>query len=572
MILMVFTFFFVVALAAIAIDLGSVRNDRADNQVAADHAAAAAVRSYTDDGGIVACEVAVDYLETNLGHTLAGTDCPSFPERCFTTTVSTTTAGVAGDLAVTITHPVDDSDALMQPGAIGAAPIPISDADGDRCSRIGVSVTEIHRTFFGGLMGVHDLTSAVHAVAVDGTDASAARMANLVVLERHECDAISASNGAGDGGIVVQGVVNGSGETQPGRIAVDSDGTSGCNSKGTIAVDGTNALIQANGPPGCPTEVGVSGSGDGCGIIETLAPGPPGCVMPACSNSGIINPPVQRMDFRVTRAPVDHRWNCKAPYPASYDIDDCFMAGFGPPPYIDQLIADIGPSGLPAGFNSYRGAGYPCNISASQVVFVPQGNWVVDCRLRVNGSLVFRGGNVVFDDEVAVGSDGHLDLNHSNGGTYGPWTENADLDHTTSSENAAVLYIRNGEFKKIGQSIVVLNSTMAYLAPGANVNLTGGSGILIWKAPTEGPFSGLAMWSDSTVENSFSGQATLGMQGIFFAPLATLSYSGNGKQQQVAAQYVVRKLHVSGQGRLEIIPDYTHGVIFPRVWPSVLIR
>jgi hypothetical protein len=571
MILTVFAFLFVVAMAAVAIDLASVRNDRADNQVAADHAAAAGIVAHTDDGGIVGCQRALTYLQANLAYTMTGADCSSFPDRCFPSTTSVSTTGVAGDLSITITHPVDDNDPLMQPAAIGAANLPITDADGDRCSRIGVAVTEIHRNYFGGFLGIGQLTSTVHTVALDGTDSSAARSANLVLLERHECDVLTASNGAGDGGIRVRAVVEPSGEIQPGRIAVDSDGTVNCNSKGTIDVDGTNALIQADGPPYCASEVGVAGSGDGCGILETYAPGPPGCVMPACNSSGIINPAPNQMEFRVTRAPVDHRWNCKASYPVAYDIDGCYLAGYDPP-YIDQLVAAIGSSGIPSGFTSYTAAGHDCNLSASEVETVPFGNWVVDCNLKINGQLTFRGGNVVFDDDVSLQSDGSLAINDINHGTYGTWSEGDALDHTISSEDAAFLYIRDGEFSKAGQATVLLNSTMVYLAPTTNLKLAGGSGVLEWTSPTEGPFTDLAMWSDSDVTNIFGGQSTLFMEGVFFAPLAVLDYTGNGNQQQVAAQYVVEKLHVSGQGRLEIIPDVSRGVIFPRDWPTVLIR
>jgi len=570
LILTVFALAFIAAVAALAIDLAAVRNDRADNQVAVDSAAAAGILSHTEEGGIVACQTALEYLQTVMKVTVTGAGCSGFAERCTPTTASVSTTGTAGDLSITITHPVEDSDPLMQPGAIGAPTMAVSEADGDRCGRLGVSVTEVHRTFFGGMFGVDDLTSTVHAVALDGTDRSAARMVNLVLLDRHGCDVLTANNGSGGGGIQVGAVTDATGRVHPGRISVDSDAGLGCGPKGTIDVDGTNAVIRADGPPNCPTETGPAGSGQGCGVIETFAPGPPGCLMPACSSSGTITPAPIRMDRRVTRAPIDHRWNCKATYPISYDIDGCFDAGYMPP-YVDQLIADIGATGLPSGFQSYTVAGRPCSLGASDVVVIPPGNWLVDCQLNVNGSLTFVGGNVVFDDDVSIQSDGSLTINNANTETYN-WTEKTDLDHTESSADAAYAYFRAGELSKTGQATITLRSTVVYLAPGSNIDISGGSGALDWTAPSEGPFDGLAMWSDSAVTNDFGGQTSLSMEGVFFGPLATLRYTGNGAQIQVGAQYVVNRLHVSGQGKLKILPDGARAIPFPLPRPTVLIR
>ncbi len=570
LILTVLALLFIVAAAAVAIDLAAVRNDRADNQVAADSAVTAGILAYTEDGGQVACQTALDYLVSNTGYTMTGADCSSFPERCKTTTPSATTTGVVGALTITITHPVDDSDPLMRPGAIGAPDLGVTAADGDRCGRLGVSITEVHQTFFGGVIDVDQLTSVVHAVALDGTDRSPARMANLIVLERHDCNALAASNGSGDGGIILGAVTDASGQVHPGRVSVDSDAGSGCGPEGTIDVNGTNGLIRADGPPGCPNEVGPPGSGQGCGIIETFAPGPPGCLMPACSNTGVIQPAPVQMDRRITRAALDHRWNCKASYPPAYDIDGCLDTSVTPP-YIDQLTAAVGPGGTPPGFNGYTAAGHPCSLGASDIVTVPPGNWVVDCKLKINGSLTFAGGNVVFNKEVAVQSDGSLTVNNANPDVYS-WTEGTNLDHTESSSDAAYAYFRAEQLKKNGQGSITFRSTMVYLAPGVDLEISGGSGVLDWSAPTEGPFRDLALWSDSDQTNDLGGQTNMVMEGIFFAPLATLRFTGNSIQQQVAAQYVVNKLHVSGQGALVIAPDADRGVAFPLPWPTVLIR
>ena len=62
------------------------------------------------------------------------------------------------------------------------------------------------------------------------------------------------------------------------------------------------------------------------------------------------------------------------------------------------------------------------------------------------------------------------------------------------------------------------------------------------------------------------------MGGVFFAPKATVTYAGNGFQQQAAAQFISDKLAVSGSGLLVIKPDTSRAVLFPAPNASTLIR
>lgn len=559
----------VVLMAAIAIDLGMLRNDRSDNQAAVDSAATAGILAYTEDGGVVACRHALGYLESVLGRAASGIDCLAFPERCLPYTASVEETGTSGAFTVAIVHPVDDGDPLMVPGAIGADPVPLTAADGDRCERLAVSVTEVHETFFGGIIGVDELATRVHAVALDGTDRSPGRMVSVAVLERHGCESLTAT-GSGSAGIRVGAIDDGNGRSYPGWLAVDSDGAAHCGPKGVVDVSGANAWIRVDGPPGCPGEVGPVGSGQGCGRLEIVAAGTPGCALPACSSGGQLWPSPTQLDRPVTRAPGDHRWNCKAAYPAAYDIEGCFLAGFRPP-YVDQLIAAVGPAGIPAGFSSYTSAGFPCTVDNATVVTVPPGNWVVDCALRVGGQLTFIAGNVVFDDDVTVGSNGELRINHANGNVY-TWVAETNLIPDQSSSDAAWVYFRAGDLGKNGGGTIDFRSSMVYLAPGSELDVSGGTGAVGWTAPRVGPFADLALWSDSGADIRLGGQASLQMEGVFFAPLSSLSYIGNGSQTQTEGQYFVGELHVVGQGRLDIIPDSRRAVAVPLPHPSILIR
>lgn len=574
MVVAAITMLSLLAVAAVVVDLAAARSDRADNQVTADAAAAAAAAEATAGTGQDGCAAAVAYAEEHLGATL-GVSCSTIPASCSASTPSATVSGTVGAITVEITHPVPDTSALMTSASMGATAQAVIGDDGDQCGRFGVRVSEQRATFFGGVVGVEEQTTSVHAVALAGQASGQTRAINLLLLEKTDCPAISMSgSGGGVGGIAVAAVLNPvTGTVEPGVLAVDSDASgSGCSGNGTIDVNGSNSVIQANGPTGCPGEL-VAGTGQGCGEIQTVASGGPGCAMPACSSSGTVAPDPTKTNQRLTRAPIDWRYNCKSSYPSALGIDGCPYTGTNGPS-IDQLVADIGGSGIPTGFSDYQAAGYPCNISGppSTVVVVPEGNWYVGCNLSVNRTLTFTGGNVVFGGDVSVQSSATLNFNSAATATYS-WSPPGPVDHREYSADAAYVYMQGGSFSKSGQGTVTFTGTMLYLSASSSISMGGGtSGSVDWSAPTEGPFEDLAMWSESGTSHGFAGQASLTLDGVFFAPVAEMRYSGNGIQQQVAAQFISETLAVSGRGQLIISPVFDRSILFPDVSYARLIR
>ena len=381
------------AIAALVLDLGAVRSNRAASRVAADAASTAGALDAAEGDGRAGCETALDYLELNLAGvtTISGASCLGFPTTCDPTTPSVSTTGSSGNWTVTLTYPVPDAEAVLDPSAIGAGSQAISADDGNQCERFGVSITSNHQHLFASVIGASSQDTTVSSVARTYIPPAEDFALNLLILERYDCDAISAAgSGGGSGGIVVDAVLNtDTGELDPGFIAIDSDGSGVCGGDGVLDVDGGNAYIRADGPTGCPTEtgthVGAGGLtvGEGCGALRLLAPGVPGCNYPACTSSGTVVPDPTRGRERVTRAPVDHRFNCKPtyPFPVGWEIEPCADA---PAPYIDNLVAAYGGAGTPVGFSSWTGAGYPCTIDGSPgtEIIAPAGNWHVDCDSR----------------------------------------------------------------------------------------------------------------------------------------------------------------------------------------------
>jgi len=569
MVMVALLFVILVVIAATVIDLAATRSDRSVNQVAADSAATAGAGVVRDIGGQGACGVAVGYLEELAGQPIPGLDCTGFPTTCNLTTTPALTTTTFGSQTISLTHPVLDSDPLMNPGAVGAAGQTVHPLDGEPCDRFGVQINDVHTTVFARIIGSATVQSSIHSVALAGAHFDTGRAINLLLLERHDCQVLQVQGGGGgQGGIIVQAVIDDiNGQTLPGRINVDSDASGGCSSKGVISAGGTGAVIRADGLPGCPGETS-DGPGAGCGTMEVLAPGPPGCLMPACNSTGLVAPSPEQTFERLTRAMIDWRYNCKSPYPAALDIDRCPNSAVRPA-YIDSLVADVGSSGVPTGFQSYTAAGYPCWITGPTTV--PVGNWVVDCSdLKVSDVLKFQGGNLIFDGDITLQGPSTLSINTSNSHSFS-WVENSPLDITDHSGQATFVYLRDGVVSKGSQAHLDMDQVMVYVTSTSLLDVGGGSGSLRWIAPTTGPFDDLALWSETAAEHKFGGGSSLELEGVLFAPYGDFTYSGNGTQQQVAAQFISLTLSTNGGGLLAIQPRSSRSVLFPSI-TATLIR
>lgn len=564
-----------VLIVALVIDLGSTRSDRREGQSAVDNAATAGAMTILRGGtGQAACEEAFTFLQVALGGvTLTGDSCAAFA-TCESTDPPIVRSGT--DYRATIYRPVpngaasDGANLMQRTSTIGATGTLA--AEGTVCGRFGVRVQTTKGAYFGGIAGQNSRPSAVHAVALVGTPGISDRLINLAVLDRRECGAIALS---GQGGVIAEAVVTGS-VTEPGTISVDSDGTVSCGT--TVSLGSPNNTLRADGPV-CSTAI-VAGTGQGCGKIDLYASGAPGCNAPACSRhaSSTLSPTPRRATARVTREPVDHRYDCKASYATSFwwsqqpDIAACPESGTRPA-YISSLISAMPATGAPAGWSTYPRPSTTdtCTHNSSTPIIVPVGNWFVNCgTLSVGGPLTFLGGNILFAGGLDVGSQGVMLVNSLNANSF-PWSEDAAFNAAQHSSDASYLYFKDGQsFSKGAQGQVTLNNVMVYMGRTSSLGLGGGSGSLTWTAPRTGPFTDLALWSDSVNDANFGGQASLVMDGAFFTPLSLINYSGQG-DNDVTAQFISRKISASGQGAIKLTP--TRGIFVPPTATAIsLIR
>lgn len=567
MILVVSALFVLIGASAIAVDIGALWLQRSADQKVTDNAAAAGALELANTDGQQACEVALSYVVVNTDEigSLDDSGCGTAFSSVCTTGESLTMN--SGRFTITVTHPVSDTDPLMTSGIIGARSQVLHGDDGEACERFGVEMVAVRDSLFAQFLGHEEGSTAVHTVAAS-TRSEEGPPLNLLVLNRTECQTIHVQ---GNGGIIVDAVVGEDDSGNPiglthGLAASDSDGSAGCSSDGVIDVDGGNSEIRADGPEGCPDQIGthdVDGftAGEGCGLIQTVAPGTPGCEQsvntPACTpGSGGDNKPLPDptgLPGKITRESVDHRFNCWSDYtspPAGTDWATSPLTGdqsiggcTGSPDHIYDLIIDVGSTGNPInrGLWTTWSDGHSCTVDSGNPDVTINGNVVFDCASLSVKANVTVNGNVVFDGDVEVTSSGHLDIGNTSGSPG--WA-----------------FFRDGTLSKGGSASLTFDQTTVYMSETSGVVMSGGDGSLTWVAPETGEFEDLALWSDSPTLHEWAGQAGLVMEGVFFTPLATGDYSGTSGQNQTDAQWIADKLVARGQGTLLIRPSVERGI------------
>jgi hypothetical protein len=546
-------------LAGLVIDIAALRHDRAADRAAADAAALAGVAVLNQDPvagvpmGPQACqEVWTYFLQNRPDATPVRTTppCNSFTGACLG--VPRDVDGRAGAYTVTIRYPVPDGDPMMDSERVGGdVAQALDEIDGQPCGRIGVRVVRERALAFGEAFGLDSTTTDVHSVAVATTSYDARFPIALLILDRTGCGALIANGG---GSVLVR-----SSGTHPGYIAVDTDASQCTGGNYGTDAQGAGSTIVAEGV--------ASGSP---GIIALYALRQTNCNITdhACDPSDVaartVAPAPLGTSRRTGRTQVDWRFNCKVDYGALV-LRPCPLAGQRQA-YIDTLTAAIGTSGKPPGYQDYK-ATYGCSIGPGTTVEVPVGNWWVNCSLDVKGILTFKGGNVVFDGAIKVGSSGTFKMNVANTGTL-PAACQTTVCITSSSANHAFAYVRSGGVERVAGGNLVFDNTFVYLANGST-SLTGGNGSLTWTAPgtsrsqPSGPFEDLALWSASTLAHGMSGGSALTIDGVFFTPNAEFTYSGSGNQVQAKAQFITWRLKVTGSGQLTMSPDPDRAIEFP---------
>lgn len=534
LVLLAFSMVLLMGVAAVAVDLAAVRYDLRAAQLASDAAATAGAihidpvaGSDAEDG----CQVAWEYLLENIEDTVAPLsppNCGAFSGACPASEREVPAS--AGPYSFVITHPVPDGHDLM----LGQPLTP--EIDGAACQRLGVTVERTRDYTFARVIGFVAGTPTADSVARIAVRPGEGELVPLLVLEPTGCNALITS---GHGAVTVDYF-----EDVPGIIAVDSDGSKSDNphtcsphNRYTInSNDNDLNWIHANPTPdGIPSRI-LSYALPGTKSYEEVD-----------VTSGRLSPrptaldEVGADDGRITRAPIDHRYNCKPsydPYLGFVPLDGCASSD---PPHIDNLRAAYGGSGNP-GFVHKWTDHHSCFLNNVGTIS-EFGNWWIDCpgglSINQDTTVTLDGGDLVFDGGIDIGSNGQLHINPSE-----------SSDH--------VVFLRSGDLTKGGgDSKLTMRRTMVYMESG-RVDVGGGSeeDSLQWSAPLDGNFEDLALWAEAPLQFGIGGQGSNKLEGTFFTPLADpFSLTGQAGQFQTSAQFLTRRLEVKGLGEVFMTPD-----------------
>ena len=427
--------------------------------------------------------------------------------------------------------------------------------DGVPCQRLGVSIIRNRDHWLAPIIGSNSNSTAVSTVAGINPDVGEGDVVPLVILEPIGCDALTAD---GKGKITVTHF-----NDSPGFIVVDSDGSGvDCSPASPYIIE-----VQAVGPERWIRAIPMPAPGSVPSAILSYAlsgaagSDPTRAYNPADLLTGIVGAdpsdpvdtyfqlyprPLPRSS-RVTRAPIDWRYNCQATYPVYLGIvtiDPCPTASAT---HIDDLVTLLqGPLG-PVGFSRWTDT-YPCTIGAGTTV-IENGNWWVDCdpRFIVNGgTVIFDDGDVVFNGDIDLRSTGVLEIN-------------------PSPSNDHLVFVRDGDLLKGGQSSISMTRTFVYLKDGV-IDLVGGTGGLVWTAPLlpTSNFEDLALWSESPDQHELGGQSGNTLSGTFFTPYADpFTLSGISGQLQTDAQFLTRRLVVTGFTEVLMKPNPETSTLIP---------
>ena len=568
-----------IGMAAIAVDLGALRSDIRADRLAADAAVTAGVAEinpFSGADGQEACEVAWDYLLLNIedeGASVTAPNCALLAGNCMAALPVTVPAS-AGPYSFEITYPVPDGNPLMGSQAINHL------FDGVSCQRLGFSIERTRNHWLAPILGSNSNSTNVSAVARNAAGPGGGEIVPLLVLEPISCDALYTS---GQGKVTVSWFMD-----TPGFIVVDSDGSKTGNPNACIGA--SNWTIDSKGnqngwiraiptPSGIPSVIlsyalsGAFGSNPARGydpgdLTSPVDPAditdPAELLMPQTWFR--LYPTPSFTSQRITRAAIDHRYNCKLNYPDyPLDLNDPGLGGIpirpcleAAAPHIDNLVVAYGaPAGVsPMGafqrwsINPDGTPRYPCTVDDTTwgpASIAVAGDWWVDCPgglvISNTKTVVFSAGNVVFDGDIDIRSFGILRVNPA-----------PSSDHVVFVRGTV---LSNSDLKKGAQTQIFLNQTMVFLQYGV-IDLVGGSGGLTWTAPLlpTSNFEDLALWSESPDEHQIGGQAGNQLTGTFFTPFASpFNLTGQAGQFQTDAQFITRRLEVGGQGEVKMHPD-----------------
>lgn len=475
------------------------------------------------------------------------------------------------------------------------------------CDQLAVIVKEKEDPGFGRVVGATELSSRIRSVGRVTVRNDVKAVIALLLLERDDCNVLSFSGtnsavrvkGNGDR----PGIVHADSIASPAGDNCNNQILSGVSASTADGYSGPSILAEqaeTGGPPPESGRVSVSAlagyAGANPGKAATACPstvlGAPGNCVTGSTRKGRGNVDVlyrQRMiDLRVEAA----LWTSSAP--AGFTVfPDCASV----PAVVTQQRVFIN-----------------CSSFNSATVFTANNAEVVIAgRIFGSNDIVFENPAKVYVRDGVSRSGGILSVNAGISPDCTARGNNALGGDRSKSTKFVVL---NGSFSASGGAINRMCQTMLFLADATstggscdllpaiptsnnvapydncfdgNLSLSGG-GAFDWTAPdaTDNPmsasdpadatylddFEDLAFWTETQNGNSLSGGGANVMKGIFFLPNADPFTISGGAAQAIErdAQFITRKLRLTGNGLLTMRPNPNNSVTFPYFESYDLVR
>jgi hypothetical protein len=630
LVLMVLLLVVLLGMAALVVDLGLVRSDRQRNKSVADVAVTAGLQAANIGSGSVgtyqgAC-AAQKYLQANhpelgsfssvtwtdgTGATIVDPCTLPLAGPCNTTQGSTearqtyawfhgvTAGGVIVDIKAGYDATDMTSDATTY-GFKGEDLHPTTDrgvADKYGCDQLAIIVKEPEDSRFGRVIGASALSSRIRSVGRVTIDTQTEDAVALLLLERSDCKALDIN------GTNTFVRVNGT-DTRPGVVHSDSMGTGSCSgSSHVLQGDHLNGIVAKQAP-----------SGTRRGIISIAALGGTSSSNAYDSTTNVVaegsTPSVGGIKGR---GPVDSRYlgtstsgitGLRADATAAWGWSNPDITSNG---YTRYTGGNCPPNTIASGVTKLW---LDCNVTTTWTVPTTVTDIVIKGKIDLGGATVtlpnvrtlyIYGATGSNAKGIDLGSGGALLVNTKNiTAAAAPHTTICDTRRASGADETTKVVVGNGQLNSGSTGLLRMCSSTLFMmdgtlpstqgtAPGSNafngpMSVTG-QGTLEWTAPNvndTGPpttaqllnFEDLAFWSETSDSHSIGGTgASLTLKGIFFTPNANpFKINAGGAGITADAQFITRKLEVSGGGTLAMTADPNNSIPFSIISGYSLVR
>ncbi len=622
LVLMALLMIILLASAGLVVNVGLVRADRARNKSVADVAVTAGMRGLDGGGGKIApfrgaC-AALDYLKTNhpelsslsltSGWTYGGvTPIPDAGSPCDSTSMAYANnygkvcdtadsnsarntfawySGSAGSVDVMVKAGYSVSDMATDAFRDDFYHTDTGDAAYYGCDQLAVIVTERESAGFGKVVGQSQLSSRIRSVGRVTIDNDEEAVIALLLLERNDCRVLSFS------GTNSRVVVKGNGN-RPGLIHADSIAASGgANCSSSQILDGVAsttpdgvagpAIVAKQAETGSPLKSGqVSVS-----ALAGISGATPGRAATACPSTVVGEPSsCPSGSDRKGRAPVDALYRTRMVELQS--LAATRTAWTNAQATTNGFVVKTCPSGDIT--EKYVFVDCP-NFNNSARFLADDAEVIFNGRISVSGPLTFVNPRRIYVKErVTLSASG--DLLSINAGVSPDCTARFGADRSKSTKFVIMggALSASGGTARMCQTMVLLGNGTIPSSDGVvpypnafsgNIGLSGGGGF-DWTAPNAtnnlmestdasdvaflDDFENLALWTEAESGNGLSGGGANFMSGIFFLPNAnefTIS-GGAGQAIERDAQFITRKLKLTGNGYLTMRPNPNDSISFP---------